>query len=94
MRRPDVAERKAVPAPGQAGLAFVRAGEASLGPGAGHKPRVTGQTLSSEQYLVGPEMERMTPPSATDDLDQAAKSAGPNHAEMSLAWAMWRSFRS
>jgi hypothetical protein len=38
----------------------VRAGEASLGPGVGHKPRVTGQTLSSEQHLVEPEMDRMT----------------------------------
>jgi D-xylose transport system permease protein len=59
MRCLDSALRQAVPVPRQAGLA-VRAGEASLWPGVGHKPSVTGQTLSSEQYLVGPEMERMT----------------------------------
>jgi D-xylose transport system permease protein len=48
----DSARRQAVPAPGQAWLAFVRAGEASLGPGVGHKPSVTGQTLSSEQHQL------------------------------------------
>ena len=48
----DSARRQAVPAPGQAWLAFVRAGEASLGPGVGHKPRITGQTLSSEQHQL------------------------------------------
>ena len=48
----DSARRQAVPAPGQAWLAFVRAGEASLGPGVGHKPSVTVQTLSSERHQL------------------------------------------
>jgi len=37
----DSARRQAAPAPRQAGLAHVRAGKASLGPGVGHRLRVT-----------------------------------------------------